>query len=59
MLIYPILHTDIEPGSPQNQAENRGGGGGGGFVDLRAMLSGSGEEAYVIQIGQTDGALSL
>ena len=35
------------------------GGGGGEFVDLRAMLSGSGEEAYAIQIGQTDGAPSL
>ena len=59
-LIYPILHTNIEPGSPQNQAENMGGGkGGGGFVDLRAMLSGSGEEAYAIQVGQTDGAPSL
>ena len=35
------------------------GGGGGGFVDLRTMLSGSGEEAYAIQMGQTDGAPSL
>ena len=29
MLIYPILHTNIEPDSPQNQPENRGEGGGG------------------------------
>ena len=38
-----------------------GGWGGGGeeFVDLQAMLSGSGEEAYAIQIGQTEGASSL
>ena len=56
MLIYSILYTNIEPGSPQNQAENLGGGE---FVDLRAMLSGSGEEAYAIHIGQTDGAPSL
>ena len=35
------------------------GRGGGRFVDLRAMLSGSGEEAYAVQIGQTDGAPSL
>ena len=35
-------------------------GGWGKFVDLRAMLSGSGEEeAYAIQIGQTEGAPSL
>ena len=34
-------------------------GGGGECVDLRAMLSGSGEEAYAIHIGQTDGAPSL
>ena len=60
MLIYSILYTNIEPGSPQNQAENLGEGWGGGeFVDLRAMLSGSGEEAYAIHIGQTDGAPSL
>ena len=26
------------------------------FVDLQAMLSGSGSEAYAIQIGQRDGA---
>ena len=28
-------------------------------MDLQAMLSGSGSEAYAIQIGQTDGAPSL
>ena len=27
LLIYPILHTNNEPDSPQNQPENRGGGG--------------------------------
>ena len=35
------------------------GGGGEEFVDLQAMLSRSGSEAYAIQIGQTEGAPSL
>ena len=36
-----------------------GWGWGWEFVDLQAMLSGSGSEAYAIQIGQTEGAPSL
>ena len=54
MLIYSILYTNIKPGSPQNQAENRGGGGGG---ICRLM-------GYVVRVGggrvcHTDGAPSL
>ena len=59
MLIYFILYTDIEQVPLKIKQKFGGGGGGGGFVDLRAMLSGSGKEAYAIQIGQTDGAPSL
>ena len=41
MLIYSILYTNIEPGSPQNQAENLGGGWGcGGICRLAGYVVG-------------------